>query len=405
MRILVLTSSYPRFDGDGAAPFIRSICECLADRGHKVSVIAPYDVKVKSDVNSKVQVHRFKYIFPSNLHIMGHGRSLVADITLTPLSYVLIIPFIIFSILKSMLVAYRFKPEIIHVHWVLPNGPVAWIVSKILGIPFGLSLHGSDMYLSMKNGLFKKIASFVLKSAAFTTACSPKLMKDALELGADNNVVFLHWGADPKLFSPSNKNIEFWKKFNLDENDVLVMALGRMVYKKGFGNLIAIWPQILSKHPNAHLIIGGEGPLRKDFEELIIRYDIKNIQLPGNIPWNEVPELLANSDIFILPSVIDDHGNIDGLPTVLLEAMGSGTAVVASSIGGVPMVIKDNENGLLTEPGNKNQLLIRINYLLNDPNERIRLAKNARKDVETIFNWETVAKEFEMLYIKALSKD
>jgi glycosyltransferase involved in cell wall biosynthesis len=93
-----------------------------------------------------------------------------------------------------------------------------------------------------------------------------------------------------------------------------------------------------------------------------------------------------------------ERGNVDGLPTVLLEAMASGAAVVASAIGGVPLVIEHGTNGLLVEPGNETQLLESISCLLKSPDERVRLASNARTAVEERLNWTAVAEKFERLY-------
>ena len=88
MKISVLTSSYPRYPGDGAAPFVRSICEHLAKLGHDVEVVAPYDPAV-GRMDYRVKVHRFRYIWPPGWHIMGHGRALEKDVRLRPLSILL----------------------------------------------------------------------------------------------------------------------------------------------------------------------------------------------------------------------------------------------------------------------------------------------------------------------------
>lgn len=82
MNILILTSSYPRYPGDGTAPFIQSIAKSLVGLGNKVLVVAPYDSEVKPTQDKTIQVIRFKYIFPDRWHIMGHARSLKSDVIL-----------------------------------------------------------------------------------------------------------------------------------------------------------------------------------------------------------------------------------------------------------------------------------------------------------------------------------
>ncbi len=90
MRIAVLASSYPRFSGDGTAPFVQSIAETLVKFGHVVDVIAPYDIEVKPIDSKGVKIHRFKYSLINSLHIMGHGRALESDVRLKPLALFLI---------------------------------------------------------------------------------------------------------------------------------------------------------------------------------------------------------------------------------------------------------------------------------------------------------------------------
>jgi glycosyltransferase involved in cell wall biosynthesis len=226
-----------------------------------------------------------------------------------------------------------------------------------LQIPFIVSLHGSDIYVANQNWLFGKIARIVFKKAAKVTACSLNLASNAVKMGADDKVVVVPWGADPSIFSPALRDSEYRKTRGYPIDATIIIALGRMVHKKGFDQLIKIWPQIVAKHENAFLIIGGDGPIKKILEDHIREQNISGVSLPGKIPWNEVPFLLANSNVFVLPSIRDQHGNEDGLPTVLLEAMASGLPVVTSSIGGVPLVIKDYNNGILIDPGDTNQLL------------------------------------------------
>ena len=82
MRIAVLTSSYPRFPGDGTAPFVKSLAESMARQGHDIIVVAPYDPVIQPDIEDCVKVYRFRYIWPPRWHIMGHARSLESDVRL-----------------------------------------------------------------------------------------------------------------------------------------------------------------------------------------------------------------------------------------------------------------------------------------------------------------------------------
>ena len=123
-----------------------------------------------------------------------------------------------------------------------------------------------------------------------------------------------------------------------------------------------------------------------------------HVHLPGAIPWDRVPNFLATGDLFILPSVRDLAGNMDGLPNVLMEALALGKPVVASQLGGVPLVVKDGENGLLCAPGDPGALAEAIVRLLNDPAQRERLGRAARAAVEQDFTWAKVVQRLGRLF-------
>jgi glycosyltransferase involved in cell wall biosynthesis len=394
MKIAVLASSYPRFEGDGTAPFVKSICEHLAKAGHQVEVVAPYDPLVNPAQQGTVPVHRFRYIWPNRWSIMGHARSLEADVRLKPFSYLLLPFFLLSAFFTLMAVTRRQHTDAIHIHWVVPNGPAGALAAILRGIPYIVSLHGSDIYLAKKNRLFGLAAKMVFQRAAGVTACSKELQEAAFSLGASKNTQLLAWGADPVLFSPEMRRIDFRENLQIPDSSVLVLAMGRMVYKKGFDILLKALPQVIAACPEAHLVLAGDGAIRSELEQLSIQLGIqRNVTFTGRIPWNEVPGYLASADIFVLPSVRDVHGNIDGLPTVLPEAMACGAAVIASDIGGVNLVVHDAENGLLVPPGDVDTLANTLIMLFSNEETRKTLGQAARQAVLKQFNWTMVASE------------
>lgn len=403
MKITVLTSSYPRFDGDGTAPFIKSLAEGYIRLGNEVDVVAPYDLQVKPMPTNGVNIHRFRYIFSPSLHIMGHARSLESDVKLKPLTFFLLPLFLISAVFTLLKVTHQQKTQVIHVNWVLPNGPIALVVSKIRNIPYVLSLHGSDVYVAKKNRLFRWVAKQVFRNASSVTACSPELRDAAISMGAPQDTLLLAWGANPEIFTPKLRSQRVRKRYGVSEDGVLVVALGRMVYKKGFDVLISAWKDIVAKYPDAQLVIGGDGPIRDLLDAQAKNLGIeRNVILPGKIAWDKVPEFLASADIFVLPSVVDIHGNMDGLPTVLLEAMSSGNAVIASEIAGVSLVIKNEINGMLVEQKDQKQLSDTLQLMISDPSKRERLSREARQAVVDEYNWNMVAQKIIGLFQNAI---
>ena len=242
MRITMLTSSYPRFPSDGTAPFIQSISEQLVMQGHSVDVIAPYDAKVTAQTSGVVPVHRFRYAPVASWHIVGHARSLVDDMRFRPAVFFLLPMFLAAEYRCALRVARRQDAQLIHAHWVVPSGLVGAWVARMLRLPLTISLHGSDVFVALRNPIFGRVARSVFRQAAVVTACSPELADGALRLGAaPERVHVIPYGVDPERFHPTVAPLERGD-FGLAPEDVVLVSIGRVVPKKGFDVLIRALP-------------------------------------------------------------------------------------------------------------------------------------------------------------------
>src|SRR3990172_5188355 len=403
MKIAFITSSYPRFPGDGTAPFIMSIAEHFARFGHDVEVVAPYDVAARPMPSSGVKVHRFRYVWPDSWHIMGHARSLREDVRLRPSAFLLLPFFLTASLITLWRVTGAQKTQLIYAHWAIPNGLPAAIVARVRHLPLVISLHGSDMFVARRNPLFRAVTRWIFKGTTAVTACSPDLRGTAMSPGAPASTTLLAWGADPTTFKPSLRSGDVRRSLAASPGTVLVAFLGRLVPKKGVEVLLRALPPVLANHPQAKVVIAGDGPCMAELVALAKELKIDDrVTFPGRVSWERAPAFHAAADIFVQPSVRDLQGNQDGLPTVLLEAMSSGTAVVASRLGGIPLVIDDNANGLLVPPGNVVALSEALDRLVTDESERHRLGMGARASVERSFNWRSVALKLEAMFVEAI---
>ena len=405
MKIAVLTSSYPRFPGDGTAPFVMAFCEGLTKLSNDVIVAAPYDPLVRPTGSTKVKIKRFRYIWPDRLNLMGHARSLRAEVSLRPLSYLLLPFFLLGAFISLYRITGEQESNLIHVHWVLPNGLIAAWVAALRHIPFVVSLHGSDIYLARRNKIFGLLAKYIFHRASGVTACSPELLEAAAEMGAPQNSVLLAYGVDSEKFIPDQRNNEFRQMLGIGKDDLLIVTLGRLVYKKGFNVLIDSTAEIVKSGTNIHVVIGGEGPLKSELNDQVKTLNLRDcIQFIGPISWDQVPEFLASGDIFVLPSIRDQYGNIDGLPNVLLEAMSSGTAVVASDIPGVKSVLDDSQSGILVSSGDPRSLSQKIKILVENPTLRHTLGKAGRTLIQEHFTWDAIVKKLEKLFESVIDK-
>ena len=118
----------------------------------------------------------------------------------------------------------------------------------------------------------------------------------------------------------------------------------------------------------------------------------------------DLAEYFATADIFIGPSIITSSGDTEGLGVVFLEAMASGTTVVASDVGGVGDIIEDQINGLMVQQKNPSDIAQKVLSLAGDPRLKEKLSTSGLQKVKDHFTWETVAKEFLITYREILEK-
>jgi glycosyltransferase involved in cell wall biosynthesis len=178
-----------------------------------------------------------------------------------------------------------------------------------------------------------------------------------------------------------------------------------MVYKKGFEYLIRAVPAVLREHPNARIVIAGGGDLQPRLDSLVKQLGVeKSVIMPGWVQRDKMPLYFSGCDLFVLPSVVDQQGNVDGLPNTLLEAMASARPVVATNVAGVPLAVKDGDNGLLVPEKQPGELSSAINLLLRAPELRAQYGEAGRRRVENELNWETTARTFNRLYETAIGK-
>ena len=406
MNVCMLASSYPRFEGDIAGTFVRSLAIALVQLGHEVHVVMPDDGNPigRQDTGGVVE-HRFRYAPNQRLRVLGYARALEGDRRLRRIAHAMIVPFALAGALRLGAVARRSRAEIIHAHWLLPSGPIAMGVAQATHRPLVISLHGSDVYLAEKQQLYRPVAAWALSRAARVTACSGDLRERSLGLGARvDRTDVIPYGVSPEFFTGrASAGQQLRQSLGFDADDPIVLCLGRLVYKKGFEHLIEAFPRVLAKYPRAKLVIAGDGYLAGEFYERIKRLQIdRSVKMPGQVSWKAVGTYLSMCDVFVVPSVTDATGNVDGLPNVALEAMASGKPVVATRVGGLPDVIVDEETGLLIEQKSPAAIFQAIDRLLGDPAVGQRLGQNAREFVVERLSWAAVAQRFVSTFEDAL---
>jgi glycosyltransferase involved in cell wall biosynthesis len=401
-RVLVVTSSYPKYPGDVTAPFIESISRGVASRGHRVDVVLPHHPELRRGADEPLRFFPFRYAPREDWNLWGYAQSLRADVSLRSAA-VLVTPLAALALRRGVAERLRERSyDVLHVHWVVPNAALIADLARAHRTPMVVSLHGSDVFLPERIRPLRPLARAAFRRAAAVTACSADLHRRAVALGAPpQRTATVPYGVDLESFSPAPRGDRGAVRSSLGAtpDGVLVLAVGRLVEKKGFRHLI----DAAARCP-VQLAIAGAGDLEAELRERA-RQRNAPVRFVGPLERADVAAALAAADVVAVPSVRDAAGNVDGLPNVLLEAMASGRAVVASRVAGIPDVVRDGDDGLLVPPGDALALAAALSRLAADPAERERLGRAARSAAETRFSWESATDAFEESYERAAALD
>lgn len=408
MRVLMVATSYPKYTGDTTAPFIAEIAAGVVAHGHAVRVLLPHHREFNHDsIERGVELCTFAYAPHPSLAVWGYAESLKADVGLKQ-SALMAAPFAVPATMWALHQHIQaFKPDIIHAHWLLPNGLPAWVMSRISGIPLVISMHGSDVAMAERNSLFRGLAQRIFAHSRMNTACSGDLHQRALNLGAapaDSHI--LPYGVAVDAFDP-NSGDRAWvaQRFGIAPDAPLIVAVGRFVYKKGFHTLIESLVQLRTTHPTVRLLLVGYGDLHDEYIRRANELGVADLLvMPGQLLRDDVAKAIASADVYCVPSVHDESGNVDGLPNALLEGMAAGRAIVASAVAGIPDVIRDGEHGLLVPEGDVEALAHAIARLFDAPAYAVTLGNHARHRIIAELTWPHTTAQLVTYYQEALQR-
>jgi glycosyltransferase involved in cell wall biosynthesis len=404
----MVATSYPKYHGDTTAPFIAEIAAGVAAHGHAVRVVLPHHREFRHNaVERGVELFTFAYAPHPSLAVWGYAESLKADVGLKQ-SALMAAPFAVPATMWALHQHIQaFKPDIIHAHWLLPNGLPAWVMSRVSGIPLVVSMHGSDVAMAERNQFFRAIAQRIFAHSRMNTACSGDLHYRALKLGAVPNATHvLPYGVAVDAFDPTSCD-RAWvaERFGIAADAPLLVAVGRFVYKKGFHTLIESLVDLRKTHPPIRLLLVGYGDLQDEYTRRASELGVADMLImPGQLLRDDVAKVIASADVYCVPSVHDESGNVDGLPNALLEGMAAGRAVVASDVAGIPDVIRNGEHGVLVPEGDAGGLARAIAALIDSPSNAQVLGQNARRRIVEELTWPHTTAQLVTYYQEALRR-
>ena len=400
MNVLAITSSYPRYEGDPTAPFVESIVRHVAARGHTVHVLLPESRSwSRPATEGSIHYHPYRYSPVRSWTPWGYSESLEGGVRIKRPLYALA-PLVILSALRAAGSLLRHGEfDLVHTHWIVPNGPIGAIAAGRHDLPLVVTLHGSDMGVSERSRSIGRATRWTLARAAAVTAPSGDLLGRARRLGASCLRELIPYGADVRALEADPGEVErLRERLGLGSDNVVVAGLGRLIPVKGFEYLVEAHVKARAAHPDLRLVLVGDGDLG---EELRARARslgaADSVIFAGMVESHEIPAYLAVADVVVVPSVRYE-GYVDGLPNVALEAMAAGRPLVATRVGGLPELVRPGETGLLVDEKDADELADAIVTLAREPEMRARMGDSGRTLIRDSMSWDSVAERFEAVY-------
>ncbi len=328
--ILFLTNAYPDCESSYRGIFIKKLASLLQKDVCQISIVTPkiYRESHYFEEQNGIKLYRFPFLA---------GNKLLIEYQKIP--YFKMILYYLTGFFLTLYVVLRNKCDIIHAHWAIPTGLIGVWGSTLFKKPLMVTIHGSDLRMALrKKGFVRKIFIYVCKNATHLNCVSKIQKKEIEQLGIINEKIsIIPMGVD-EAFLEVGKS----RKVELNKRPFVILSNRNLLPIYNVSLLIRAIPKILKEGPTTKFVIAGNGS-----EKQILEKEVKDLNLSasvrflGQVPHEEMPSLLAQTDIYISTSLFD------GTSVSLLEAMASGAFPIVTDIPANREWIIDGENGFL----------------------------------------------------------
>jgi glycosyltransferase involved in cell wall biosynthesis len=404
MKIAILTSSFPRYPGDFQGNFIYYLARGQVKSGTSVSIICPHISGTPfQEIMDDIEVYRFAYFYPYRFQRMSSDTGMYSALRYSLLSWIQLPLFFLCMGFTARRLIRRQGVDILHTHWLVPQGLAGAFLHRLTGILHIASIHGTDLNILKKYTVLHPVCRFITRHSAVITVNSSYMKRQLLAVSPDceMKIRIVPMGIDPEQFGIAPV-ADMKQRYGAGH---LIMSVGRLIDWKGTEFLIRAIPAVLEKFPDAKLLIVGAGPERDVLVRQVRELGLENrVIFLGFISKTDLIAYYHSADVFVLPS-INRAGKTEGLGVVLLEAMASGCPVIGSNVGGIPDIIVDGENGFLVPEQDPAALAEKIIQILSNDDLTDQFRKSGYETVQTRFTWEIISKKFSEVYCTVLEGD
>jgi len=367
MNITYIVGSFPKL----SETFVLSQITGLIDMGHEVNIIAAHpsgEEIVHDDVEEYGLLEKTTYLKGSSLK---PGFEISAEL------------------LDTLLFA-----DIIHAHFAAWSAEIAMALSRMTQIPYIFTAHAYDIFTSPDIERLKSLSQSASRIITITEF-NKNYILEMIGNAYTDKIEIIRCGIDTEKFFPEKRE---------GCGTVTILTAGRLIEKKGIRFAIEAFSQ-LSNKKHLELRIIGSGPMKEKLQSLAEELNLQNkIKLLGDQPQSVMVNEMKRADIFLLPCVAAENGDMEGLPVVLLEAQAMELPVVSSIHTGIPEGIIDGETGFLTPEKDVSAVAEKLEMLINNPSLRLEMGQRGRKHIEERFNAKNEIEKVEKLMRDLKSK-
>ncbi len=361
IRILIVTVDYPPIEG-GIGTLTLEVSRELSRQGYEVTVLAPHFPSMESfDDQEPVRVVRFNgynlgwfRLFP----LLARARTLVPH--------------------NDLVLAIN----------ITYGGFTGLLARSLFGVPFATLAYGYEFLKFKSIWPAAALLRYIYGQSRGVIAISQFTRSKLIEFGVPpKQIAAILPGATPEP-EPGEAVVASLRAKYPIEGKRLILAVGRLVQRKGHLTLVRAMPRIIAKVPNAHLFVVGQGPAMSSCSRAAFRMGVRdNITFAGALSTAEVQALYSLCDVFALPTGEGAHGQVEGFGLVFTEAHAHGKPVVAGKSGGAIEAVADGETGLLVEPEDADALAAALIRVLTDSELARKLGELGRLRVDNELNW------------------
>lgn len=387
-RLLVLASTYPRWTGDPEPGFVHELAKRLLDK-FDVTVLCPHAPGAATrELMEGVTVVRYHYA-PEQLETLVNDGGIITNLKRAKWKLLLVPSFVLMQAWQAWRLVRSGKVDVIHAHWVLPQGLIAALLPSLPGksVPFLVTSHGADLY-ALRGKILDALKRFVLRKAASATVVSAAMCEHLQMHGMDmGHVSVMPMGVD--------MTGRFHPDANIPRSSGELLFVGRLVEKKGLRYLLEAMPIVLQSFPEVRLTVAGFGP-----EEVALKMQAyalgidKQVRFIGAVPQAQLPSLYRRAALFVAPFVRAESGDEEGLGLVLVEAIGCGCPVIVGNVPAVYDVLGTRASTNCIDPRDTHLFARRIINELSREQPIKSEESDLRETVAGKFDWANVAASY-----------